>query len=918
MNPPSPDRLAAHFERLVAMPAQARAAELDRLPLDEGERRWLEGMLAADDNASDPVADSIAAGAGRVSATRVERLGPWRLLREIGAGGMGTVFLAERADGGFTQRAAIKLLRGFPTREGMRRLRQERQILAGLDHPNIARLLDGGESSDGQPWFALEYVDGVPLLDHIAASSPSRDRRLALFTSMLDAVEHAHQRLVIHRDLKPANVLVAGGAIKLLDFGIARLVELDPVAGRETSTRVFSRGYASPEQREGRAITTASDVYSLGVLLREMLTGRDDASATWPRLPLDAELEGILGKACADDPRDRYMGAGGFRDDIVRYREGRPVRAAAFTRTYRLRKFLSRHRVASALGTLAVALLGIFVWRLDAERARAVTAEHRTQGALETAERDAARARAALDFLTDAFSAASPEVARSPQVSVRDLLDAARHKLDERQAGHPELHQIMQRLLAHLYGSLGEATIASELMREGLSGVEPGDAAEGLRLADDYEEYASELGVRAEGAAALEAAREAVSLRERFAPADDALRVRSLLAVASAHHRNADNRKAIELLDEASALAERTTSVEAAVRVELSTVHASLLAMEGDCARATEVAQHGLELNTDSRREQTPDHVMLMRAKASARSACGRPAEAAASLREAIALQERLVGRGGARMMTLTNDLALALNDLGEYREAAAMLGVAEVAMRGVGLGAFDEALGLSNQAGTFENAGDYASSMALSDRAVALVRDARLPGDELLLRRVERTRARTMGIVGRHDEARTILEELRDRSERIEGRESGEYAMLLWQLAQLEMRAGKPERVEPLLDNALRAFARIVPESHPLFAHAHRIRANLSRQRSDLTAATREARAAVAAFEASGSLAVDLAIARAELAAILSDTGHVAESRALLEAALPVMRSSLLPTEVNRIAAEEVARRYAMPSAAD
>ncbi len=918
MSPPTPDRLATHFERLAGMPADARAGILAQLPLDDDEKAWLARMLAADDDASDPMAESITAGADLLHAPRIERLGPWRLLREIGAGGMGTVFLAERADGGFMQRAAIKLLRGFPTRDGMRRLRQERQILAGLDHPNIARLLDGGESIDGQPWLALEYIDGVPLLEHIEATSPSRDDRLALFGAMLDAVEHAHQRLVVHRDLKPANVLVTRGEVKLLDFGIAHLVELDPEVERETSTRVFSRGYASPEQREGRAITTASDVYSLGVLLREMLAGRPGAPASWPRVPLDAELEGILAKACAEDARRRYAGVGEFRDDVSRYRSGRPVQAAAFTRAYRLRKFLSRHRFASAASAIAIILLGIFVWRLDAERGRAISAEQTTQRALETAERDAARARAALDFLTDAFSAASPEVALSTQVSVRDLLDAARRKLDERQVGHPELRQIMQRLLAHLYGSLGEATIASELMREGLSGVEPRDAAEGLRLADDYEEYASELGVRADGEGALAAARKAVSLRESFAPGNDALRVRSLLTIAAAHHRGGDNRRAIELLDEASGLAERTPTVEAAVRVEIATVHASLLAMEGDCARATSVAQHGLELNIDSRREETPDHVMLMRAKASAHSACGRPAEAAASLREAIALQEQLVGRGGARMMTLTNDLALALNELGEYREAAAMLDVSDAVMRAAGLGSFDEAIGLSNLAGTLENAGDYVASIELSDRAIALVGSADLPADELLLRRIERSRARTLGIVGRHDEARMILLDLRDRSERIDGRTSGEYALIQWQLAQLEMRAGEPERSAPLLDDALQAFAALVPESHPVFAHAHRVRANLARQRGNATTATREARAAVAAFEASGSVAVDLAIARAELAAILRGSGEVTESRALLEAALPVMRSSLLPTEVNRIAAEELARRYAMPAAGD
>jgi len=396
---PTLDRLAPLFERLRVLPRDARDAELAALPIDDAQRAHLKRLLDADAADGDPLADAISGSAQRLARPREERLGAWRLVREIGAGGMGTVFLAERADGQFAQAVAIKVLRGFPTEEAKRRLRQERQILADLDHPNIARLIDGGETAEGQPWLAIEYVDGMPLTAWIAERALSRNERLALIDAMLDAVAHAHRHLIVHRDIKPGNAIVTrDGTVKLLDFGIARLVETGEDS-RETSTRVFSLGYASPEQIEGRAITTASDIYSLGVLLREMLTGRRDATdetraPVVPPLILDADLAGIIAKATETDPQRRYTGAAEFRDDLVRYREGRPVRASRWTRAYRLRKFVGRHRVAFGFALTALIVLLGFVWRLERERTRAVRAEASAQQALASSERDAASARA--------------------------------------------------------------------------------------------------------------------------------------------------------------------------------------------------------------------------------------------------------------------------------------------------------------------------------------------------------------------------------------------------------------------------------------------------------------------------------------------------------------------------------------------
>ncbi|HVH33350.1 MAG TPA: protein kinase, partial [Tahibacter sp.] len=184
-------RIDVEFERLRLLPAGERAAALASSSLSPDDRELLQRLLDATDDEDDPIARAIDASAARGPAHRREQLGPYRLLRELGAGGMGTVLLAERVSGGFTQQVAIKLLRGFPTADGLRRLRQERQILAALDHPHIARLLDGGETEDGQPWLAMEYVDGATLLDHAAADAPRLPQRLALFDAVLEAVEHA-------------------------------------------------------------------------------------------------------------------------------------------------------------------------------------------------------------------------------------------------------------------------------------------------------------------------------------------------------------------------------------------------------------------------------------------------------------------------------------------------------------------------------------------------------------------------------------------------------------------------------------------------------------------------------------------------------------------------------------------------------
>lgn len=910
---PASDDLAELFERLCDLPAEAQRREIDQLTLAPEQRVELVRLLAADGGNGDPIREAIVEGAANIERPRSSRFGAWRLVRELGAGGMGAVFFAERVEGQFAQQVAIKLLRGFPTSESMRRLRQERQILAGLDHPNIARLLDGGETEDGQPWLAMEYVAGSAFIDYVQQHAPSLHERLALFDAMLGAIEHAHQHLIIHRDLKPANVMVTdAGAVKLLDFGIARLIAASEQGQRSTSTQIYSRGYASPEQQAGGIITTASDIFSLGVMLRELLTGEREvggkSNPLLAPLKLDADMRGIIAKATSAMAEHRYTGASEFRDDLDRYREGRPVRAAAMTRRYRVRKFFGRHRFGSLLAAITMVVLAAFVWRIDRERERALIAESTTQQALAASERDAASARAALDFLTDAFSAASPDAAMSTQVRVSDLLDAARRKLEARHKSDGSFTQRMQRLLGSLYSQLGDARIARELLRAGLEGVVPRDSAEALRLAEDYEEYSIVLGALDEGEESLAAAQIASHWREQFAPGDHQLRVRSLQMLGMVFHRDGKDEEAIDLLRKAYQLGIDQSIPDVDTRIESAQLLASLLATRGDCDDSLKVADDGLALAKGKLPADAPANLPLMRSRASALNACGRPADAEPVLRAAIALQERVVAAGGSRMMSLTNDLALTLNDLGRYQEAADMLGRSDKVMKDMGLGKIDEAVSWANRAGILENAGDYDASLKALDKAIDLLNEDQVGAENQVRRRIQRSQARTFGLVGKHEEAWAILGNLRLTCKRIEGEDSGEYAMLTWQLATLAGRMKDPARGLPLLDESERLWSALVPSTHPIFAHALRLRAGFAVRRRAYGEADIMLSKAIAALEIGATSPVDLAIARSELAELRRLEHRPAEARRLLGLAMPALRAALFPGEVSRARAERLA----------
>lgn len=377
------------FDLALAQPEPERAALLHSSAAPPEVRREVESLLAhaaqATAAAGDPGGFLARPADAPASAQAGQRLGPWRLVEPLGSGGMGEVWLAQRCDGAYDGEAAIKLLRpGMDSAAVLQRFAQERQALARLTHPHIARLYDAGLSPDGRPYVVMERVPGLPL--DVACAALPLTQRLALFLQLCDAVAHAHRQLLVHRDLKPGNVMVtAQQQVKLLDFGIAQALDLPADGGEPTLQRPFTPSHASPEQVRGEPVGTATDVYSLGVLLYQLLTGQrpygreartpvelaqavlDEAPTTPAGLPGD--LAPILLKALEKDPARRYASVDALAADLRAHLAGYPVSARAPTPGYRLARFVGRNRLAVGLAGLALlALTGGLVGTLTQMR----------------------------------------------------------------------------------------------------------------------------------------------------------------------------------------------------------------------------------------------------------------------------------------------------------------------------------------------------------------------------------------------------------------------------------------------------------------------------------------------------------------------------------------------------------------------
>lgn len=628
-------------------------------------------------------------GAGEVAARLIEedaalddlpqgtRIGNWRIGRRLGSGGMGTVYLAERTGDGYVQQGALKRIkRGMDSSVVLERFRRERRILSTLVHPNIAHLLDGGIDDDGRPFFVMEYVPGETLRQWIATARPALDARIAVFLEACAAIAHAHHALIVHRDIKPENVLVdANGHARLLDFGIAKLL-LDDADPSVTAAQFVSRAYAAPEQLSGDEVTTSTDIFQLGALLFELLSGarfetgsggslsgrlaRAHANADPTTRPLVAaralrgDVDNVVARATHPDRRRRYATVEALVRDVLAWREGRPVAARADTASYRLRRFIGRHRLATAAGAIALSaiLAGSILAIWQASRAA-----------------DEARlARSAQAFLASVFDASAPDAAAGERVTARELLDRGSERIERELADQPRLQGEMLLTLGSLYSQLGQYPQAKRLLESARSRFDlvAARSSSATRVAIELAAVERERGALDEADAGLAAALDSVpnpGLHSR------SLAERALLREKQGH------------IDEALADARAALTIDisrgesaSADRLRDQQIEALLLARRGRFDEATRAFEQALASARTVYGEDDTRIAQMRNDYAGALLEKGHADAAERELRPALASRRKRLGEGHPSVAESLQVLGAALRAQGRLDEAQTVL----------------------------------------------------------------------------------------------------------------------------------------------------------------------------------------------------------------------------------------------------
>ena len=745
-------RIGAIFDEMVEAPVDARAALLDRLCGDDAKLRGeVEALLAADGAADrfDRDVDSarncaVADWAENNDVQAVcagDRIGPWRLIEELGRGGMGVVWLAERADGQFEQRAALKLIkRGMDSEAVQARFLRERQILARLEHPHIARLLDGGITEDGLPYFAMEYVEGLPLLRYGTEHNLGLEERIKLFLDICSAVQFAHRQLVVHLDLKPSNVLItADGTAKLLDFGIAKL--LGGEIGSTTQTddvknRPLTPAYASPEQLSGAAVSTATDVYALGAILYELLTGqrphdlsesptleeiRKLLETTAPPAPskratvdgpvsarrLRGDLDTIVLTALKREPERRYATVYALAVDLRSYLAGRPIAARRDSVAYRSGKFVLRHRLGVALASLA--MLGLFATTLvalwEAGRAR----------------EQARQAETVTDFLIDTFRVADPRGAPGGvKLSAVDVLDAGAQRLDAQLASQPELASRFAAVLGSIYLELGQYDRAIALLERSLDLRHT--ASDDSTRANITAQIARAQYEKGDYAAAEKNVERVLITHRASGGASSAIVAKDLALQGEIARRQGDFKKAEPLLQQALAMSRATLKAPDAKIAddlnELAVLYSDMHRLDEGAALTEEALAMFRALYGENHLDVAENLINL----GAFRMQTGRVAEALPLLEQATAIYRRLLPADHPLLANALVNHGRALDRLGRYDEGEPLyLEALAMQRRVLGDQHPDVAATLNNLAFMRAHMDDFSGSADYNRRALAV-----------------------------------------------------------------------------------------------------------------------------------------------------------------------------------------------------
>lgn len=703
-----------------------------------------------------------------------DRIGPWTLGPPLGEGGMGRVHLAERSDGLYRQQVAIKLLRGRGDAMAQALLARERQILASLRHPHIARLLDGGSTPGGRPYLVLEYVRGQRIDAWCRAQRLDLAARLRLFAQVCEAVAHAHRQLVVHCDIKPANVLVGDdGQAMLLDFGIARLDAAhhaghdgdDPVP----QARGLTPRYASPEQQAGAAATAASDIHGLGRLLQEMLA--DIAE----RAPRRHEWQAIIDRACAPDPARRYADVAALLDDLRRFHRHQALaaladRGPAQARAHGLAKLLRRRWPWVLAGAAALLMASAFALRLVHERDRALLAEA-------LARQETAATQQVAELMVGLFEGADPAVSGRPDIGAAAIVERGRERVAADLAQQPELRARMQAVLGRVYEQMGrprqaiplfEAAIAEE-QRLGRSGLEAAlQARLAMALANSGEagravaparralalQQAQALAAKAEPGSGPAAPRELAGLTRGPTALADALDTLGFVLSRTGAHDEARQH-----LQQGLALRRQHLGPQH-LQIAVSLHHLGMLESARGAPEAAEPwLRQALAMKQALLRAPHPSLLNTLQQLASTLAGQQRLDEAEALLRDLLAQRRALFGALTAPVGTTLNELAGVLQDAGRLTEAIATYREAIAVDETVhGRQSTATAVVINNLGTALEDAGDAAAEAAF--RESLATRRARLPADDLVVARAEHNLGRWLLRQGRLDEARGLLQQ--------------------------------------------------------------------------------------------------------------------------------------------------------------
>lgn len=849
-----------------------------------------------------------ASGDGRLPPDHGQ-FGPYRVTREIGRGGMGMVYEAERADHRYDRRVAIKTV-AFPVPGGLlaRRFEEERRILAGLEHPSIARLYDAGTTPEGVPYLVMEYVEGRRIDSYCDEEGLSVEERLELLDRVCAAVEYAHGRLVVHRDLKPGNILVTDDGIpKLLDFGVARLLDPSPEggAGATAATTIGARAltpeYASPEQLRGEPVTTSADIYALGVLSYVLLSGRHpyrfgsrstfDVERTIRSQPLRPPSEMLQGEhagrrarlrgdpdnivltAMRPEAERRYASVGSLRRDVRRHLDGFPIEARPATWRYRARKFIRRNRAglaAAVVALLAVAggLAGVS-WQ-----ARAAAAQ-------------AERAELTRDYLIGLFQTFDPDGSGIGAVTAEQLLDRGVERLDEDLARQPVTRAELAVVMGRLYQRLGRYDKAQPLLVSARGVLVEAHGEEHPETVALTARLASVLNDQGEYEEAEELARSVIEARRRTLGERDTLVASSLRALASIRRHRGHLDEAAELHRQALEI-DRVSGTPEKVATGLNNLGVTLGQL-GDYDEAGRMHEEALAL----RREMLGSRHTLVATSllnlSAIRRAAGAYDEAEALLTECIEIRRELLGDEHPHVAIGLSHLGGTLSAMGRYDEAEAANREA-LAIRRAAFGDAHPLIAesLNNVGFVAYRRGDYAGAVEYFAQAVPMWREQL--GDEhpeVLKGLMNLAAARTE--LGEYEDAERGLREVLSTRRRVLPEDHPDIGQSLNGLANLLRQRGAIDEAERTYREAIAQWRRSLGDEHPTLAAGLLGFGRLLVETGRSTECEAPLREGLALREAGPDPeGPNVASARAWLGLCLDQLGATDESTALLEVALP------------------------------